>query len=292
MANFRVPVLVGGGWRDFNVKPDESINLYNALSVDDPATPEREGVPLKMLAMGQNPHGNPTITAVAGTGRPLPGTTPSRASANGINIDAPVYTATRTGTAAVTKVESSWPPPSTGEVALHLEHSGADGTLAAAPTTGAAKAFTDVSAGDDFRAMRDLSAENDWLWYASPPLTRDARLAGEAVLDATVTVRARGTLAPVLVEIPASGTPRWETFGALNLHYREGLAAAKPVAANQPVKASVVFKPQDRPSRRAAASACCACRSSTRRPTPRPCSRTRARYLTNCSVTKRFTDCS
>ena len=35
IAKFRVPVLVGGGWRDFNVKPDESINLYNALPVDD-----------------------------------------------------------------------------------------------------------------------------------------------------------------------------------------------------------------------------------------------------------------
>ena len=245
VANFRVPVLVAGGWRDFNVKPDESINLYNALPVDDAATAEREGVPFKMLAMGQNPHGSPALSQWQTlVDRFLDHTL--KGVQNGINTDAPVYTATRTGTTAVTKVESSWPPPGTSEVALHLEHGGADGTLSPTPTDGAPKSFSDVSAGDDFRAMRDLAAENDWLWYVSPPLARDTRLAGEAVLDATVSInRDRGALTPVLIEIPATGTPRWETFGALNLQYRDGLAAAKPVVANEPLRASVVFKPQD-----------------------------------------------
>lgn len=244
-GKFQVPVLIGGGWRDFNVKPDESINLYNALPVDDPATPEREGVPFKMLVMGQNPHGTPTITQWQGLVDKFLDYT-LKGVQNGIDTAPPVYTATRTGSAAPRMVESSWPPPGTGDVTLHLEHSGADGTLSPTPTTGATKTFTDAAAGDDYRAMRDLSAEQDWLWYVSPPLARDARLAGEAVLDATVSInRDRGALTPVLIEIPATGTPRWETFGALNLQYREGLTAAKPVPSDTPVKAPVVFKPQD-----------------------------------------------
>ena len=245
-ANFRVPVLVGGGWRDFNVKPDQSIDLFDALPVDDPATSEREGVPFKILAMGQNPHGDPAIGQWQTLlDRFLDHTL--KGAVNNIQNGPSVYSASRVGTVALTRIGQSWPPSGTAEVTLHLEHSGADGTLAPAPTTGTPTTFTDMAVGDDFRALQDLSAEHDWLWYVSKPLARDMRLAGEAVLDATVSVnRDRGALTPVLVEIPSgAAAPRWETFGALNLQYREGIDIAKPVPANQPVRARVAFKPQD-----------------------------------------------
>ena len=241
MAKYRVPVLVGGGWRDFNVKPDESINLYNALPVDDPATEAVEGVPFKMLYMGQNPHGNPNIPQWQATVDKFLDHT-LKGIDNGIRESSPVMTASRNG---VTHAEATWPPPATSDVTLSLDHSGADGALLPTPASGAPVTFNDASVGDDFRALQDPSAESDWLWYVSPPLARDVRLAGEPVLDATVSVnRDRGSLIATLVEVDGSKRT-WSDFGGLNLQYREGLEIAKPVPTGTPVSAPVVLKPQD-----------------------------------------------
>jgi X-Pro dipeptidyl-peptidase len=54
-----------------------------------------------------------------------------------------------------------------------------------------------------------------------------------------------GHLTPTLVDLAPDGTAKAISRGFLNLRYREGLAAEKPVPPGTPVRASVRFSPQD-----------------------------------------------
>ena len=251
---FRVPVLIGGGWQDYNVKQEESINLYNALPVDDPATTEAEGVPFKFLFMGQNGHGNPS--AIAEWSKTLQ----SFLDYTGKGIDTgiveqarttPVYTIGRTasgtgyGTTG-TSAESSWPPAGTSDVRLFLRRDAGVGVVTASGQGGDATAtYTDAAAGDEVRWLRDLSRQNDFVTYVSPPLAADTRIAGEALLDAVIsTNRDRGSLTPILVDIDANGA-RTAARGFMNLQYRGGLAKAEAVPVGTPFKATAIMKPQD-----------------------------------------------
>lgn len=51
--------------------------------------------------------------------------------------------------------------------------------------------------------------------------------------------------APVLVDVGPDGTTKTVSRGFLNLQYRNGLARAEPIPPNEPIKATVTFKPQD-----------------------------------------------
>jgi X-Pro dipeptidyl-peptidase len=251
---FRVPVLLGGGWQDYNVKQEETINLFNALPVDDPATEDAEGVPFKFMFMSQGGHGTPTAIAqwsktlndfLDYTGKGID---------NGIDQQArtaPVYTIGRTasgsgyGTTA-TSVEAAWPPVGTNDVRLFLRRNGGAGVVTASGKgDGQTTSYTDASAGDEYRWLRDLNRQSDFLTYVSPPLAADTRIAGEALLDAVIsTNRDRGSLTPILVDIDANGA-RTAARGFMNLQYRGGLAKAEATPVGQSFKATAIMKPQD-----------------------------------------------
>ena len=254
-ADYRVPVLFGGGWQDYNVKQEETINLYNALPVDDPATAEADGVPFKMLFMAQMGHGTPsriaqwnnTLTRFLDyTGKGID---------NGIVEQArtePVYTESRTasgsGYATIpAQVEASWPPAGTEDVRLFLRREGDAGVVTASGKPGEGTAsYTDMAAGDEVRWLDDLDAETDFLTYVSPPLAQETRLAGEALLDAVIsTDRDRGGLTPILVDIDTNGTARTAARGFMNLQYRNGLESAEPMPVGEPFEATAIMKPQD-----------------------------------------------
>ncbi len=253
-ANFRVPVLLGGGWQDYNVKQEESINLYNALPVDDPATAEAEGVPFKFLFMGQQGHGTPA--AIAEWSKTLNAFLDytGKGIDNGIVDQArttPVYTIGRTASGAGygttgTRAEASWPPPGTTDVRLFLRRASGAGVVTPSGQGDEQKAtYTDTAAGDEFRWLRDLNRQNDFLTYVSPPLAADTRIAGEALLDAVIsTNRDRGSLTPILVDVDANGA-RTAARGFMNLQYRGGLAKAEALPVGEAFKATAIMKPQD-----------------------------------------------
>ena len=250
---FRAAVLIGGGWQDYNVKQEESINLYNALPVDDPATAGVEGVPFKMLAMGQNAHAEP-----AGL---IPGWSQlvndfldwqMLGKPQSARLKQPAYTVGRTGSGGsfqslLPRREDAWPPVGTADVSLHLADSAGAGTVTATAPAASAATLVDAGVGDEFRALQDVTKETDWLLYASAPLAADTRMAGEATLHAVLSsTRDRAALTPLLVDLgPGTEAALPAARGFANLQYRDGLAAAKPVPIGTPFSADVVMKPQD-----------------------------------------------
>ena len=252
-SKFRAAVLIGGGWQDYNVKQEESINLYNALPVDDPATAVVEGVPYKMLAMGQNTHGDPAglnpgwfqlVTDFLDwqmLGRP-----------KSSRLNPAAYTVGRTGSAGAavnlpSRAEAAWPPVGTAAVTLHLAEGAGNGTVSAAAPATSTASLVDAAVGDEFRALNDVTRETDWLLYSSGPLAADTRMAGEAILHAVLSsTRDRAALTPVLVDLgPGTEKALPAARGFANLQYRDGLAVAKPVPVGTPFGADVVMKPQN-----------------------------------------------
>ena len=85
-----------------------------------------------------------------------------------------------------------------------------------------------------------------WLFSHGKPLAADRRMTGSAKLRLSLSVdRDHAQLAPLLVDVAPDGTTKTVSRGFLNLQYRDGLATAKPVPPNEPIQATVTFKPQD-----------------------------------------------
>jgi X-Pro dipeptidyl-peptidase len=246
--DFRAAVLVAHGWQDYNVKQEEGVNLFEALREDRPRTRKVEGVPFKRLYMFQDGHGSPS----ADNWQPLLDRFFDRTLkgiANGVEREPEVLTEGRTADAASTgfTTETSWPPPTASERTLHLSRGPGGGEL----TTGRPKdtreaGYTDTATQTEESSEQSPDGEANWLFYRSPALEQDARLAGEAVLRTTISVdRDHAHLTPVLVDVAPDGTTRTVSRGFLNLLYRHGLERERALPVGKPVLATVVFKPQD-----------------------------------------------
>ena len=71
-------------------------------------------------------------------------------------------------------------------------------------------------------------------------------MTGAARLELSLAVdREHAHLTPLLVDVAPDGTTKVVSRGFLNLLYRDGLASAKPLPPDEPVSATVTFKPQD-----------------------------------------------
>jgi X-Pro dipeptidyl-peptidase len=235
-ARFAVPALIAHGWQDFNVKQEEGIELFQAL----------DGDPFKKLFLFQDGHGSPPDEAFlplldAFFGRVLKG------EDTGVEALPAVMTQGRTAAAddAGFRAETSWPPARTRALGLLLGRGATGGTLDAAGA-GPAASYTDRVTGSEELAQHALGAEAQWLTYRTAPLAADTRIAGSAVLDATITAdRDHGQLVPTLFDVDPAGSAVPITRGFLNLRYREGLEAERPLPAGEPVDVRVTFKPQD-----------------------------------------------
>jgi X-Pro dipeptidyl-peptidase len=276
-AKFRAAVFLVHGWQDYNVKQVEGLALYDALPVDDPATPERDGVPFKKLWLTQSSHAGGSGAGYQQAldrfwARTLKGTD------NGIESDPPVRTLGRTsaGAAASARNEASWPPAGTQTLSLHMDrefntlpgspapHSFWDSTgeygalVLDAPKEGigwgmgsAVATSEEVTTKDPMnRVITEQGGQKVQghgyvsLYHESKPLTAPLRIAGAAELDTWVNPITPGEhLTPVLVEVLPDGTMNVVERGFLNLDYRDGLATAKPATGWQ--HAVVRFLPQD-----------------------------------------------
>ena len=58
-------------------------------------------------------------------------------------------------------------------------------------------------------------------------------------------MRSRVALLHALVDVAPDGTTKTVSRGFLNLQYRNGLSTAQPIPPNEPIGATVTFKPQD-----------------------------------------------
>jgi X-Pro dipeptidyl-peptidase len=275
-AKFRVPVLIVHGWQDYNVKQDEGLSLYDALPVDNPRTRRVEGVPFKKLWLTQSPHADGSGAGYQELvdkfwARTLMGVR------NGVE-GLPVATSLGRSSAGAAKTfttSSSWPPPGTTPLTLHLARSfdsvpgvpsagpagttGENGVLSLAPHRADSSVWSYVDDGtvteeaslrDPSNRGRDAGGQTvrshgyEWLYQESEPLKAGMRIAGSAVLDAVVNASTPSQqLDPLLVEVLPDGSLNLVERGFLNLDYRDGLAKADPKTGW--LKGRVTFLPQD-----------------------------------------------
>jgi X-Pro dipeptidyl-peptidase len=220
-AKIRAAALVAHGWQDYNVKQEEGVDLYRALT----------STPFKRLYMWQAGHSTPS----ADNWQPLLDRFFDHTLLgidNGVDRERPVITEGRSATQKSTgfRREAAWPPPRTRTTTLTL----------------AGGSFTDMATTTEEQSTRMPEAETSWLFRTGKPLGADTRMTGAARLRLTLSVnRDHAHLTPLLVDVAPDGTTKTVSRGFLNLAYRDGLAVSKPIPPGEPIKATVTFKPQD-----------------------------------------------
>lgn len=265
---FRAAVFLVHGWQDYNVKQIETLQLWDALPVDNPRTKAIEGVPFKKLWLTQRSHSDGTGSGYQEALDSFWDSTLKHPTTRDPGFPTVTTLGRSTDGADTTPNEhTSWPPAGTKAMTLHLGRSfihragvpsavpdpaGAekeDGTLELAPQDdGGGWTWTDTATVSEEESLRDPLNDKSLGFYSlyqrSVPLKKDVRIAGSAVLDAWVNASTPGQhLTPLLVDAAPDGTLTLIERGFLNLSYRNGLAKAEPKTGWQ--HARVRFLPQD-----------------------------------------------
>ena len=255
-AEIDVPVLVAHNWGDWNVKQEEAINLYRALS----------NAPVKKLFMG---------TRYAGHGRP--------GGAYDATVDAWMdhwLLGVENGVESLPAVTSQmsdydgpagWyagPWPSTRDLTLFAQEDRSDPDyrwklLPRNPRKPGLKSpatFVSTGANTETDANANPRLNAGWLWFETPVLTRDVRIFGEVEVQLWSTVERRWiTYTPTIVDVdparrivaPGQLLATDErglismTRGWLDSRYRETLATPRDVEPGVSFGLTVVEKPQD-----------------------------------------------
>ena len=106
--------------------------------------------------------------------------------------------------------------------------------------------FTYMASSTVEQSTRMPEMQASWMFFKGEPLAAATRMTGAARLELSLSVdRDHAHLTPLLVDVAPDGTTTTVSRGFLNLAYRDGLAQSKPIPPNQPIQASVTFKPQD-----------------------------------------------
>ena len=254
-SNIRIPVLIAYNWGDWNVKQEESINLYRALT----------RAPIKKLYAGTrwSGHGTPGSdygkTVDAWFDHFLLGVN------NGIETMPDVHSQMSDYSAPVAWYAGKW--PATKAVTLYAQYkAGGDyqwrllpATAPAAP--GAPQAtFVPTGTNTETSANTNPRADNGWLWFESPPLARDVRIFGEAQVRLKTSVdRTWITYTPTVVDIDLvqrqagpglllalDDRGYWSaTRGWLDTRYSKSRAYQTFLDPTKPNSVTIVEKPQD-----------------------------------------------
>jgi hypothetical protein len=148
----------------------------------------------------------------------------------------------------VWRAETSWPVAGAAEVVLHL----ADGGLGTAPgggdmrtwdgsaIVGSAAPFWDLGG---WGALDQSGDDDASLVYETEPLDEPLEILGSVVLEAVVSVDARGgRLAARLCEVAPDGVSHLVTRGLLNLSHRFGSAHPSPEPVDEPFPARLELR--------------------------------------------------
>jgi X-Pro dipeptidyl-peptidase len=253
-----VPVLVAHNWGDWNVKQEEGINLYRALSAS----------PAKRLYMGSRyrGHGRPSVgyaaTVDGWLDHYLLGVP------NGVPDSVPAVTSEMADDDGA-RGNYAGPWPSTTDVTLFAQEERADTDytwklLPKSPRSPklpktAAFSFT-TGTNTESTVNANPRADTQWLWFETDPLARDTRIFGHVEIRLWSTIqRTWITYTPTIVDIDqadrvvASGkllatadtripsvTRAW-----LDSRYRTGLSSQVAVTPGKSFETRIVAKPQD-----------------------------------------------
>ncbi|HVE98976.1 MAG TPA: CocE/NonD family hydrolase [Mycobacteriales bacterium] len=231
ISNVKASVLLVGSWKDYNVHPINTYEMWRALPKSLP----------KKLMMGQKGHSGKQLEDSQDiyhawfdhwllgldTGvMQLPMT------------DSEVNTADRFQ-------DADWPPAGTVDVPLTLGlGEDARGTLG----------LTDLEIAqwsDDNPALSETSvlsgsADGSAVLFRGPEIAKPVRISGVPVLDAMVTTSGESThLTPVLFDEDDSGDRQVITRGLLNSRNRDSLRESTPLQPGAAWRARVEFQPVD-----------------------------------------------
>ena len=220
-ANIRAAALVAHGWQDYNVKQEEGVDLYRALA----------NTPFKRLYMWQAGHSTPG----ADNWQPLLDRFFDHTLLgieNGVDTEPPVITEGRSATQTSTgfRTEESWPPPGTTETRMPLGEG----------------SFTDLGTSTEEQSTRMPTAQANWLFFQGEPLAADTRMTGAARAGALAVGGSRPRAAGAAAGRRGAGRHDEDRVARLpQPAVPERAAAAEPIPPNQPIQATVTFKPQD-----------------------------------------------
>ncbi len=250
-----IPVLVVGGWQDYNVKHSESSRWFTAIPADDRLTRADEGVPMKMLLMDQVSHGLPVHDEIpfekilhAWFDRYLLG------HLTNIARQPRSMSVTQEGTL---RVDATWPPPGTADGPLYLAPGGAL-TSDAPDAPGPLAAYADVPLMTESLALA-MKGGDTMAWFESEPLTRELRIAGVPRLDLLASSSDVSThYTPVLFDLGPPANPEAAqcvfvppqdacviSRGFLNSRYRRGLDQNEDLEPDELYRAPIRFIDND-----------------------------------------------
>jgi X-Pro dipeptidyl-peptidase len=255
-----IPVLVAMNWGDWNVKQEESVSLYRALT----------NSPSKKLFVGTRWHGHGTPGGDFGKTVDAWFDHYLRGKANGIQDTPAVHSEMSDYSAPIGWYAGPW--PKTGAVTLYAQHQAGSQyqwrllPRLPRPGTGAPQAtFVPTGTNTETRANENPRADNGWLWFESPRLTRDVRIFGNVEVRLRTSVdRTWITYTPTIVDIDLTqrlvgpgllqaldDRGYWSaTRGWLDTRYRGSLAEQSLLDLGKPFTVKIVEKPQDYTFRR------------------------------------------
>jgi X-Pro dipeptidyl-peptidase len=260
-SSFRAAALIAHGWQDYNVKQEEGIALFDALSR------RASRSPLVRLYAYQAPHDAPSGSRWESLlddflDRFL------RRRGTGISSTPAVVSEGRTivdGSSVSTGFRSARSMPGGRDLRLWLRRTfdqdipgvtvpnpgtGETGVLARKPNREPVdNIFTWIGAptSEEFGNRDPLNEPGHGyysLFFGTEELESDVRIFGSPVLDGWFRTESGAHLSPVLVDVAPDGSMSTIARGFLNMDYREGLGQARP-APRRWVHAAVSFLPQD-----------------------------------------------
>ena len=224
-----IPILVGHGLDDFNVKASGGLEMY------------RRAQGLKRMVIGQWPHGSPSGTATGKWSnlvwrwfdRWLLGLE------TGVERDPSVDVQ---DAREEWHRETAWPPPAARDRVLWLA---AAGTLGDGAPAEASATFVDDPTLVEDRMMRE-GPDPARLLYLGQPVATDTRIAGEPSLRLRMTSDSTSThVAALLADIAPDGA--WERIsrGFINPRYRGGLNEGVDLVPGEPLTLTFALSPAD-----------------------------------------------
>jgi X-Pro dipeptidyl-peptidase len=250
-----IPVLLAYNWGDWNVKQENSVMFFRALT----------NAPAKHLYAGTRYSGHGTPGGGYGAAKSAWFDYYLMGIQNGVNLMPTVISQTSDYDAARGWNEGPW--PETTAVTLWAQEDATDPDYRwkllpsrRTPTAPTAATFVSTATNTESDANANPRTNARWFWFESPALTRDVRIFGEVKVAIWSTIERRWiTYTPAILDIDpakrivapgvlAATDDRGlisVTRGWLDTRYREGLKAQGFVTPGTSFPTVVVEKPTD-----------------------------------------------